>query len=84
MAQDKQMEEFKKDRDKAFTDYVMNDDISSALSYCLNYGIPLPDDIEVFKLGMYKAVFNTTSLPKEVRDKAAAKCTAMGYSPNIG
>ncbi len=74
---DKVLEQFIKDRDKAFTAWVMDDDFSAAVTYCLNYGVELPDDIDVFKLGMYKGALDIKRLPKEVRETAKKKLEAF-------
>ena len=74
---EKDLKQFVKDRNKALTAWVMEDDFSAVVSYCLNYNIGLPDDIDVFKLGMYKAALGVTGLPKNVHATAKQKVEAF-------
>ena len=74
---EKDLKQFVKDRNKALTAWVMEDDFSALVSYCLNYNIGLPDDIDVFKLAMYKAALGVTNLPNGVHDTAKQKIEAF-------
>lgn len=67
---DKEILECVEERDKALKAFVMHEDFSAVITYCLNYGIAIPSNLEVLKLGMWKAVLEITSMPKEVKDKA--------------
>lgn len=67
---DEEILECVEERDKALKAFVMNEDFSAVITYCLNYGIAIPSDIEVFKLGIWKSVMGITAMPKEVKDKA--------------
>lgn len=75
------MKEFVKDRDAAFTAFVMNDDWEPVREYCQMYGVPMPDDPRVMAAGIYKAVQEITNMPDEVKVKAAMKCMKLGFSP---
>ena len=70
---DKYLEEVVDARDKAITAFVMNDDLSSVITYFLNYGIQIPDNEDVLKLAVWKSALEVTSLPKEVKDTATKK-----------
>lgn len=74
---DRELKQFLEDRNQALTAWVMNDDFSAVVSYCLNYGVGFPDDIDVLKLGMYKAALGVTNLPKEVHETAKKKIEAF-------
>ena len=71
------MKEFLKDRKAAFTAYVMEDDFDAAVDYCRKYGIEMPADIRVFKLGMYKAVFECNDIPEYVKAEAKLKIAEL-------
>lgn len=77
------MSAFVKERDKAFTDFVLNDDICGILAYCVKWGIPMPDSMEVFKAGIYKAVSGCIDIPDDVKAIAKEKCIALGFNPEI-
>ena len=74
-------EQFVKDRDAAFTAFVMNDDWELVLEYCHNYNVPMPDNPDVMAAGIYKAVQEVTSIPDDVKVKAAVKCMKLGFTP---
>ena len=78
------MKEFVKDRDAAFTAFVLNDDWGPVKEYCSTYGVPIPDDPLVMAAGVYKAVQYITNMPDEVKVKAAMKALKLGFSPLIG
>ena len=77
------VEQFLKDRKKAFTDAVMKDDWTRFKRYCKKYGVPIPKDERIMKAGCYKAVHECTDIPDEVKFKAAAKCVEMGFIPTM-
>lgn len=77
----KAINRFKKDRDEAVTAAVMNDDFGPMRRYCRKYCIPIPANEKVFKAGTYKAAGAITTLPEEVKHKAAVKAVALGFSP---
>lgn len=70
---DKYLEEVVDARDKAITEFVMNDDLSAVITYFLNYGIQIPDNEDVLKLAVWKSALEVTNLPKEVKDTATKK-----------
>lgn len=75
------MKSFVKDRDKAFTAFVMNDDWNAIKEYCINYGIQMPDNPDVMAAGIYKAVQEVTTMPDDIKVKAAIKCMKLGFTP---
>ena len=75
------MKTFVADRDKAFTAFVLNDDWEPVLEYCHTYGVQMPADPNVMAAGIYKAVQEVTTMPDEVKVKAAMKCMKLGLSP---
>lgn len=75
------MKEFVKDRNAAFTAFVMNDDWNAILEYCRTYGVRMPDNDKTFAAGVYKAVQEVTNIPDEVKKAAAMKCLKLGLSP---
>lgn len=83
MEKDKIIERFVRDRDKAFTAAVMNDDWQAFKMYCKKYGLQIPSDKKVMKGGVYKAVQQCTRIPQEVKDEAFRKCLELGMSPYI-
>lgn len=75
------VKEFVKDRDAAFTAFVLNDDWGPVKEYCSTYGVPIPDDPLVMAAGVYKAVQYITNMPDEVKTKAAMKALKLGFTP---
>ena len=75
------MKQFVKDRNEAFTAFVMNDDWEAILEYCRTYGVRMPDNDKTFAAGVYKAVQEVTNIPEEVKNVAAMKCLKLGLSP---
>lgn len=71
------MKEFLKDRKAAFTAFVMEDDFGAAVDYCRKYGVEMPADIRVFKLGMYKAAVECTDIPEYVKVSARLKIAEL-------
>lgn len=72
---------FREDRDNAFIAFVMNDDWNAVKEYCTNYGVKMPDDPDVMAAGIYKAVQEVTTMPDDIKVKAAMKCMRLGFSP---
>jgi len=72
---------FRQDRDKAFTAFVLNDDWRAVRWYMRKYGIVEHHSEIVMKAGILKAVQECTSIPEDVKAKAAQKCIEMGFSP---
>lgn len=79
------MKQFVKDRDRdaAFTAFVLHDDWGPVREYCQMYGMPMLDDPRVMAACVYKAVQYITNIPDEVKAKAAMKCVKLGFSPFI-
>ena len=71
------------ERDNAFIRAVTMDEWHSAYIYCQRWNVPIPTDERVFKGGILKACYNVNSIPKEVRELAAAKLRAWGWSPEV-
>lgn len=77
------MDNLAKERDKAFTEFVMKDDDKKLKAYCKKYGVPIPKSRRAMACGIYKAVQYCTNIPDEVKDIAAWKCLELGMSPLI-
>ena len=75
------MKQFVKDRNAAFTAFVMNDDWNAIIEYCRTYGVRMPDNDKVFAAGVYKAVQEVKNIPDDVKQAAAVKCLKLGMSP---
>ena len=76
-------EQYVKDRNAAFTAFVLNDDWGPVKEYCTNYCIAMPDNPDVTAAGIYKAVQECTDIPDDVKVKAAMKCMKLGFVPFI-
>lgn len=74
---------FLKDRKRAFTAAVVEDDWNAVLMYCRKYGIKPPMEERVLKGGIYKAVQECTDIPDDVKRLAAEKCIALGMAPTM-
>ena len=77
------MKQFVKDRDAAFRAFVLRDDWEPVNEYCSTYGVPMPDDHRVMAAGIYKAVQYITTMPDDIKAKAAMKALKLGFSPFI-
>lgn len=72
-----------KERDEAFTEFVLTGRDEKAMAYCRKYGVPMPTKKTVFAAGIYKAVQHCTNIPQDVKDLAAMKCMVLGFNPMI-
>lgn len=72
-----------KDRDEAFIAFVLNDDWEPVKQYCATYGIAMPDNPDVMAAGIYKAVQAVTTIPNDIKVKAAIKCMQLGFEPFV-
>lgn len=75
------MNQFVKERDEAFFDFVETGNTEKVRRYCKKYGVQMPNDSRVFAAGIYKAVQQCTSIPEEIKNKAFVKCLELGFSP---
>ena len=76
------MSSFAKERDKAFTDAVVNDNWDGVRAYMKKYGMTALSDT-VMKAGIYKAVQYCTNIPEDAKTLAMQKCLEMGFNPFI-
>ena len=72
-----------KDRDEAFIEAVTKDDFTKFKAYCRKYGVPMPASTRIMKAAVYKAVRECTNIPSDVKELAAQKCLAMGFTPTM-
>lgn len=77
------MKQFRIDRDDAFTAAVMQDDWDAVRRYCKKYRVQIPNNEDVLKAGIYKAVLGIVDMPQEVKDTARKKCVSLGFKPTI-
>jgi len=78
--------DFKKmvrERDEAFTDFVLTGRTEKVRAYCRKYGVTMPTKKAVFEAGIYKAVQLCADIPQEVKDLAAGKCELLGFKPML-
>lgn len=75
--------DFVRERDAAFTDFVLTGNLEKFEAYCKKNGIKHPTDERVIAGGIYKAVQQCTNIPQEVKDIAAKKCLEIGMSPYV-
>jgi hypothetical protein len=73
---------FTKERDKAFTDAVVNDKWDGVRAFMEKYRMSASSDT-VMKAGIYKAVQYCTNIPEDVKTLAMQKCLEMGFNPFI-
>ena len=76
-------EQFVKDRNEAFVELVMHDNIDAMKVYMDKYGIQMPKRKAILLGGVYKAVQEVTNIPQEVKDVARKKCEALGLRPTM-
>jgi hypothetical protein len=78
------LKQFAKERDEAFTAFVMNDDWDACLKHFKKWGHPdstLPTIVK--QAGVYKAVQECEYIPLEVKAEAAKKCVLLGFKPTM-
>ena len=75
------MKSFVKERDEAFTDFVLTGNRDKVIAFAKKYGVPIPRSERVFAGGIYKAVQECTSISEEVKKIAAVKCVELGFTP---
>ena len=76
------MSAFAEERNKAFTDAVVNDNWDGVRAFMEKYRMSASSDT-VMKAGIYKAVQYCTNIPEDVKILAIEKCVKMGFSPFI-
>lgn len=74
------MSAFTEERDKAFTDAVVNDNWDGVRAFTEKY---TASSDTVMKAGVYKAVQYCTNIPEDVKVLAMQKCLKMGFNPFI-
>ena len=79
----KEIAEFVKSRDEAFVSFVQTDSLAKFFKHCAKYGIELPENSDVMKAGILKAVQECTNIPKHIKMLAAEKCIRLGFKPFI-
>ena len=77
------MNDFVKERDNAFINFVETGSMKMVDAYCKKYGVPMPKDIKVKQAGIYKAVQECTNIPDNIKTKAVFKCMELGFNPFI-
>lgn len=78
------MDEFIKDRNEA----VASGDIEKVRAYCKKYDIEIPEDENIFKASMHKAICNMYLIPDskislEQYNRSYEWLIANGYTPSI-
>ena len=78
------MDEFIKDRNEA----IASGDIEKVRAYCKKYDIEIPEDENIFKAGIHKAICNMYLMPDskislEQYNRSYEWLIANGYTPSI-
>jgi hypothetical protein len=71
------------ERDFAFFEFVKNNNIKPFLCYAKKYEIELPSSLDVMAAGIYKAVQEVNSMPRDIKEIAKEKCIKLGFNPYI-
>ena len=77
------MRKIAKERDEAFVEAVVNDNWDKVRKYSKKYGVAIPKNKVVMKVGVYKAVQYCKDIPDEIKLQAMQKCLEMGLNPYI-
>jgi len=77
------MNNFVKERHKAFADVLYNDSLDEMRKYCKKYGIDFPKNRKVAKAGVYKAIGTCTDFSEKEKTMAMIKCMELGFNPLI-
>ena len=75
--------QFVLERNAAFVELVMNDNVEAFKEYCHKYGILISNVDEVVKVSVYKAVHEIPDISDEVKAVAFKKCCDLGLYPFI-
>ena len=75
------MNDYVKERDAAFIDFVLNGNMDKVRKYCRKYGVSIPHDKNIFAAGIYKAVQKCIDIPEEIKLLATQKCLEIGFNP---
>ena len=73
--------EFVKSRDESLVHFVETGSLTKVRQHCRKYGVTMPEDRTVLKLGLLKAVQECTDISDEIKAKAADKALKMGFCP---
>jgi len=74
---------YTKERDKAFENVVLHDDLLGLHEFCIKWRIPMPEKENVQRAAVYKAVQECPSISEEVKQLAREKCIALGFVTTI-
>lgn len=77
------MKEYIKERNEAFTAFILTGNKKPVIKYCKKYKVHMPKDERIFAAGVYKAALNCMGIEKYVKDLAFRKCIELGFSPYI-
>lgn len=77
------MEQWARERDRVFTDFVLTDDLTGVMTFCRENGVQMPDETNTLKAGVYKAVQECRKIPESVKALARQKCVALGFRPTM-
>lgn len=77
------MNQFVKDRHKAFADILFHDDYREMDKYCKKYKVPMPKDRKIQKAAVLKAIQECTDFSEEDKRLAKTRCIDMGFKPFI-
>ena len=81
MIKGKELREYAKKRDKAFIKAVENDNFEPAKKLFKEYCVKVPENEEIMKAGIYKAVQECTNIPAHIKKTAKKKCEEIGFYP---
>lgn len=83
MKKDKLFKQYARERDKAFENVVLYDDLLGLREYCIKWRIPMPEKENVQRAAVYKAVQECPNISEEVKQLAREKCEALGFKPTM-
>lgn len=69
------------ERDSAFIYFVKTGSVKKVDAYCKKYGVQIPANPIVKKVGIYKAVMQCANIPEDIKNIAMVKCLELGFSP---
>ena len=83
--EDSYVRAFVRARNKAFTEAVLHDDWEGVKDYMKRWNpeADIPENENVMKAGIYKAVQYCTDISEEVKSIAFQKCIEIGFYPGI-
>lgn len=75
------LRQYNKDRNAAIIDLVKTGSLEEWYKVAQKYDMMFPKNEMILKASLYKAAQACVNIPKEIKEKAAEECRALGMNP---